>query len=69
MSDSDDIVRLSDLRAAGVCWRSGGRPFLIRHGLSPRDFLKNGMPAETLLATKDSIAERVVEVSRGRKKR
>lgn len=69
MSEKDDIVRLDDLRAAGVCWRAGGRLFLIRHGFDPRDFLKNGIPADKLLATKDSIAERVVEVSRGRKKR
>lgn len=68
MSTKDDIVRLSDLRAAGVCWRNGGRLFLVRHDLDPRDFLKNGIPAERLLATKDSVAERVVEVSRGRKK-
>jgi len=66
MSDSDDIVRLADLRAAGVCWRNGGRPFLIRHGFDPRDVLKNGIPADKLLATGDSIAARIVEVSRGR---
>lgn len=68
MTKIDDIVRLDDLRAAKVCWRNGGRKFLERHGFDPREFLKNGIEAEKLLATNDAIATRVVEVSRGRKK-
>lgn len=65
MSD-DTIVYLADLRAAGVCWR-GSRIFLLRHGLDPEDFRRNGIAASKLLKTNDAIAARVVGVAHGRR--
>tara|TARA_B100000519_G_scaffold170166_1_gene155725 strand:- start:3589 stop:3759 length:171 start_codon:yes stop_codon:yes gene_type:complete len=56
---------MRDIRAAKQCSR-GARAFFERHGLDWQDFLENGVPAEKLLATGDAMAERTVEVARGR---
>jgi len=59
------IITMRDIRAAKQCSR-GARAFFERHGLDWQDFLENGVPAEKLLATGDAMAERTVEVARGR---
>lgn len=60
---TDLIIRPADAKAAGVCI-SGACKFLARHGLDWRDWIRNGMEAEKLIATGDAIAARVVRVAR-----
>ena len=48
---------------AGFC-RSGAREWFQRHGLDWRDFVQNGIPAETLEATGDGLALAVVAWAR-----
>lgn len=60
------IVRMNDVRAARMC-SGGARAFFERHGLDWSKFLKEGIPAEQLVATGDAMALQVVEVARGRK--
>jgi len=62
----DDNVHMADIRAAKMCSR-GARDFFRRHGLDWEAFLREGVPAEQLLATGDEMARQVVEVARGRK--
>ena len=59
------IVTVQDLRAARLCFQ-GSRPWLARHGLSWRDFLANGIEAETLEAIGDALALRVIAQARAR---
>lgn len=59
------IVRMADIRAARMC-SSGARDFFARHGLDWPSFLKDGIPAEDLIATGDAMAAQLVEVARGR---
>jgi len=62
---TDDNVRMADIRAAKMCSR-GARDFFRRHDLDWEAFLREGVPAEQLLATGDEMARQVVEVARGR---
>jgi hypothetical protein len=59
------IVTVQDLRAARLCFQ-GSRPWLARHGLSWQEFLANGIQAETLEATGDALARRVIAQARAR---
>ena len=59
------IGTVQDLRAARLCFQ-GSRPWLARHGLSWQDFLANGIEAETLEATGDALALRVIAQARAR---
>ena len=59
------IVTVQDLRAAKLCFQ-GARPWLARHGLSWQEFLANGIEAETLEATGDALALRVIAQARAR---
>ena len=45
---------------------NGSRTWFERHGLDCRAFLRKGLDAETLLATNDAMALRVVEHARTR---
>jgi hypothetical protein len=56
------IIRVSHMRAAGVC--ADARHWFAREGLDWRDFVRNGIEEEKLLATGNAIAARVVEVAR-----
>jgi len=47
------------LRAARLCAR-GGRAWFERHGFSWADFLRDGIDADILRATKDALAARAV---------
>lgn len=55
---------------AGYCARKS-REFFAAHGLDWLDFVRNGIPAERLIATGDALARhlvdhaRTVEVNRG----
>ena len=62
---SDLIVTIAHVRAAGLCV-NGSRTWFERHGLDFRAFLRKGLDAETLLATNDAMALRVVEHARTR---
>lgn len=57
------IVTIDHVRAAGLCVH-GTRGWFARHGLDFRAFLREGIDAETLLATGDAMARRVVECAR-----
>jgi len=59
------IVTIDDVRAVGLCV-NGSRTWFERHGLDFRAFLRKGLDAETLLATNDAMARRVVEHARTR---
>ncbi|HFD6778503.1 MULTISPECIES: hypothetical protein [Pseudomonas aeruginosa group] len=56
-------VTIDDVRAAGLCV-NGTRVWFARHDLDFRAFLREGCTAETLLATGDAMALRVVEHAR-----
>ena len=60
---TDVTVTIDDVRAAGLCV-NGTRVWFARHDLDFRAFLRNGCTAETLLATDDAMALRVVEHAR-----
>ena len=47
---ADVTVTIDDVRAAGLCV-NGSRAWFARHGLDFRAFLREGLDAQTLLAT------------------
>ncbi|MCR6497102.1 hypothetical protein LJB71_14800 [Thermomonas sp. S9] len=59
----DVTVTIAHVRAAGMCVH-GARTWFARHGLDFRAFLREGIPAQVMLATGDAMALRVVEVAR-----
>ena len=59
------IVTITHVRAAGLCV-NGSRVWFARHGLDFRAFLRDGLDADTLLATNDAMAKRVVDCARQR---
>ena len=59
----DVIVTIDDVRAVGLCV-NGTRAWFARHDLDFRAFLRDGCVADTLLATGDAMALRVVEHAR-----
>lgn len=50
-------------RGIGYC-RGKGQEWFDRHGLDFREFVKNGIDADVLLATGDGMAIRLVEHAR-----
>ena len=59
MSASAILVRIEDVRAAGLCV-SGARQWFASNGLDFREFLKEGLPAPVLAALGDSLADRAI---------
>lgn len=57
------IVTIAHVRAAGLCV-NGSRAWFVRHGLDFRAFLRDGLDVDTLLATGDAMALRVVNCAR-----
>lgn len=55
----DRQITIDDVRAAGLCV-NGTRTWFARHDLDFRAFLREGLDADTLLATGDAMAQRVV---------
>lgn len=53
------IITITDIRLAGHCV-SGARAWAKAYDIDFRDFIKNGIDAEVLLATGDAMAEQVV---------
>jgi hypothetical protein len=60
------VVTMADVRAANMC-SGGARYFFKRNGLDWQDFLRNGIPAKTLIELGDPMALQVVEAANGRK--
>jgi hypothetical protein len=63
MTDATLIVRVRHIRQAGYC-ASGTRAWFERHGLNYMEFLKNGLPAEAILARDDHLGNEVVRMAR-----
>ncbi len=59
------IVTIDDVRAVGLCV-NGSRTWFERHGLDFRALRRKALDAETMLATNDAMALRVVEHARTR---
>jgi hypothetical protein len=55
-------VYVQDLRASRLCFQ-GARPWFARHGLDWQAFLRDGLDAETLVATGDSLALHVIAIA------
>ena len=53
------VITIDHVRAVGLCV-NGTRTWFARHDLDFRAFLRDGCDAETLLATGDAMAQRVV---------
>ena len=66
-SDTTTVrVTIQDARELGFCV-GGTRTFMERHGLDFKAFLRDGLDAADLLATGDSMAERVVVHAQGKR--
>ena len=59
MTAADPVVTIDDVRKAGLCVR-GARRWFELHDLDFNGFVKEGLPASVLLATRDAMAETVV---------
>lgn len=57
---TDVIVKMCDVRAAGICG-PGVRVFFDRYNLDLRDFLHNGIPASRLEQIDDALVKAVLE--------
>lgn len=60
---SEPRVYTTHIRAAKLCM-GGTRQWWKANGLDWNDFIKNGIPGETLIATGDPLALRPVEAAR-----
>ena len=60
---TDVTVTIDDVRAVGLCV-NGTLVWSARHDLDFRAFMRDGSAADTLLATSDAMALRVVEHNR-----
>ena len=63
---TDLVVTHADMRALGYCNR-GARDWFARHRLDWSRFIDQGLPADLLLATGDSMAQGVVAVASQRR--
>lgn len=59
------IIRIDDIRKSGYCVK-GAKQWFAAHGLDFKDFLKNGIDAETLCKAGDGLAQKVVAERRAR---
>jgi len=55
------IIRVSDLRSAGICPEA--RVWCKKHGIDWRDFVANGISVDVLRATGDNLC-RIEELER-----
>ena len=56
----ESLVTIQDCRKVGFC-TAGTREWFNSHGLDFRDFVRNGIPVETLAAFDDGLANKVLE--------
>lgn len=54
------IVTIADVRKAGFCV-NGARGWFRTHGIPFADFIRDGLPADELIARGDAMAVTVVE--------
>lgn len=54
------LITITDIREAGHCV-AGARTWFKAYDLDFREFLKNGLDSEVLLATGDGLAEQVIQ--------
>lgn len=57
------IITMRTIRASGMC-SNGARAFFQAHNLDWSKFLKEGIDCETVEATGDAMALKVVEVAK-----
>ena len=55
------IITMQDIRKANMCAR-GTRAFFLAQGWDWQDFLKNGIDLEIVKASRDAMAQQVVEI-------
>jgi hypothetical protein len=63
---SDDRITWQDVRAAGYCLHVGARRWCALHGVSFRQLMSEGIPADVAECIDDEMARKVLEVKRGR---
>lgn len=63
-SDADLLIFPRHLQGCHFCLVPGGKVWMETHGFDWRTFVREGIPAEALLATGDGFAETVVEFAR-----
>jgi len=51
------------VRQCGFCLIPGARDWFVANGLDWRDFVRNGVPASTLLATGDPMATQAIRAA------
>jgi hypothetical protein len=59
------MITINDVRKAGHCV-SGARRWFELHGFDFRAFVRDGLSEETLLATGDAMAIRVIRMKKER---
>ncbi len=57
------MITTEHVRAANYC-TPGLKAFFKKHNLDLREFCRNGLPEDVVLATNDAMAIAVVEVAR-----
>lgn len=60
-----EVIRVADIRQAGYCV-SGIKAWFEARSFNWRSVMRDGVPAEDLLATGDPMAERAVRMTRER---
>jgi hypothetical protein len=60
-----DLAAIEFAGKTGLCMK-GARAWFAAHGFSWADFVRDGIPAATVLATGDTLAEAAVAVARQR---
>lgn len=66
-TDSEDFTVIAkDVVAAGYCINPGLKGYLEARGFSLRDFIRNGLPAETFRSFNDAHSDRVLTKARER---
>ena len=66
MKTAEDVrITIDDVLASGHC-ATGTRAWFRNTGLDFRKFMTEGIPAVEMLATKDGVAEQVVEATLAR---
>ena len=66
MSLSEFHITARDLYSCGFCTQ-GQKTWFEQHGLDFKDFLRNGITGDRLLATEDGMAVKAVEMLRTRR--
>lgn len=65
MSDPEGIrIYPKHIRAAGMCMLPGAKTWFERYGLDWKDFIRNGVAIEDVIATGDELGMQVVRIAR-----